>query len=126
MTAFVGEGDDTSTYTGDFVAFNAPSQYWSDAMADNIPNSYKLWDGVTTAIGNTSSSPNNVWNSKSVGLSAPGVDVDTFNITWASGMLHEGDTSAHIDMYTEVDGWNLVYVILSFRSSVTGGALYLT
>ncbi|MBN1367754.1 MAG: hypothetical protein JW967_07495 [Dehalococcoidales bacterium] len=121
ITCFVGEGDDGSTYTGDFIAFNAPSQYWdTDAHAANIPDSYKLWDGITTT-GNSSSHPDNVWNGDSLVLTADGIDIDTFYITWTSGLLNQGDTSAHIDIYTEQDGWNLVYIILSFRSEITTG-----
>jgi hypothetical protein len=116
ITAFVGEGDDS--YTGDFLALNAASSYASHPV--DIPNSNKLWDGINTT-GNSSSSPNNVWNSKSIGLSASGVDVDTFNVTWASGLIHAGDATARLDMYTDIDVYNLVYVILSFRSLTTSG-----
>jgi hypothetical protein len=107
LTVFVGEGDDV--YNGDYLAFNGT----------------KLWDGTT------SHSLNDVWNSKSMGMSADGVDVDTLGInptasppqyiTWDSDLLEPGDTSAQIDMYTQTDSWNLIYIILSFRSSITSG-----
>jgi hypothetical protein len=108
LTVFVGEGDDV--YNGDYLAFNGT----------------KLWDGTT------SHSLNDVWNSKSMGMSADGVDVDTlgidpthqpdpYYITWDSDLLEPGDTSAQIDMYTQTDSWNLIYIILSFRSSITSG-----
>ena len=124
MTCFVVEGDDQ--LTGDFIALNAPQSYWAPpANPENIPNSYKLWDGnYSTEVpgSNTITNPSNVWNGKSWGgLGEEGVDVDTFDVTWASGRLNTGDTSAHIDMYTENDGWTLVYIILSFRSQVTTG-----
>jgi hypothetical protein len=121
ITAFVGEGDDS--YAGDFLALNAPSSYASHP-ADIPDTPYKLWDGTTSTLSpgsNTATHPDNVWNSKSVGLSASGIDVDTFNVTWASGLVHAGDTTARVDMYTDVDIWNLVYVILSFRSLTTSG-----
>jgi hypothetical protein len=102
MTVMVGEGDEF--ITGDYLAFKGTT----------------LWDG-TTSNGNSSSSPNNVWNGKSTLFNADGIDVDTFTITWASGLLHHGDTSANIDMYTAQDNWNLVFIILSFRSSVATG-----
>ena len=54
-------------------------------------------------------------------MSAEGVDVDTFHVTWASDLLEPGDTSAQVDIYTDIDVWNLVYTILSFRSSITSG-----
>jgi hypothetical protein len=116
MTVFVGEGD--VVWTGDFLAFNAPESYRTNPQS--IPNAYKLWDG-TTSTGNSSSSPNNVWNGKSIGATADGVDIDTFSITWASGLLQPGDTSARIDLPTLDDSWNLVYIILSFRSETTTG-----
>jgi hypothetical protein len=123
MTCFVGEGD--NCWSGDFLAFNAPSSYWANPGSDpwSIPLTYKLWDG-TTGTSNGAGNPNNVWNSKSLVLSADGVDIDTFSVTWASSLLSQGDTSAHIDLPTYDDSWNLVYIILSFRSSTTtGGAL---
>jgi hypothetical protein len=95
ITCFVGEGDDW--YEGDYYQLNDTS----------------LDDGT--------SSLNDVWNGRSVGMSAEGVDVDTFHVTWDSGLLEPGDTSAEVDIYTGIDIWNLVYTILSFRSSVTSG-----
>jgi hypothetical protein len=98
ITCFVGEGDDW--YEGDYFQFNGT----------------KLDDGT--------SSLNDVWNGRSIGMSAEGVDVDTFSITWDSDLLEPEDTSAQIDLYTDVDIWNLVYVILSFRSStISGGTI---
>jgi hypothetical protein len=117
MTVFVGEGD--NWIEGEFIAFQAPDSY----NPEDIPDSYKLWDGISTN-GNSRSSPDNVWNSQSTVLSADGVDIDTFDIPWESGGLEQGDSSAHVDMYTEQDNWNMIYIILSFRSQVTyGGAL---
>ena len=86
ITCFVGEGDEW--ITGDFIALNAPGQYWDADLTNNppsaIPDSYKLYDGEAVT-GNTQNSPNNVWNSHSATCTADGVDVDTFNVTWASG-----------------------------------------
>ena len=135
FTAFVGEGD--WCYAGDFLAFNAPSQYWSNPWSIPDPTTskpWKLWDGITLSSSivadppydpNTAASPDNVWNSypqpgSNVG-NADGVDIKTFDITWASGLLQPGETSARIDMPTQVDEFNLVYMIFSFRSSVTSG-----
>jgi hypothetical protein len=50
-----------------------------------------------------------------------GTDIDTFHVTWGDGLLQPGDTSAQIDLLTETDSWNLVYIILSFRSDVIAG-----
>jgi hypothetical protein len=137
ITCFMGEGDDDSGHSGDFIAFNAPSQYtdtYSHSL--NIPDSYKLWDGknsVLTPNSNTSTHPCNVWNSMSVGLNAPGVDIDTFYIPWQTGgsvpygnpnfngLLHQGDTSARINLPSPNDGVTMSYIILSFRSEITYG-----
>ncbi len=94
MTVFIGEGDD----------WLAPDRLVFEGTALN--------DGFGT---------NNVWNGKSVGMTAEGVDVDTFLITWASGLLEPGDVSVQIDMETGEDTWQLIYFILSFRSETTGG-----
>ena len=114
ITCYVGEGD--VWYTGDYLAINGT----------------KLWDGTTTSD-NSVSNPDNAFNSTSMGFSMyDGIDIDTLGIdppngryiTWDSGILHEGDPTAHIDMVTHQDVWNLVYIILSFRSSTTtGGAI---
>jgi hypothetical protein len=95
LTCFVGEGDEC--YDGDYLKFNLTA----------------LNDGFGT---------NNVWNSKSVGMSKDGVDIDTFSITWESGLLHADDNEAQIDFITETDNFNLIYIILSVRSeTVIGG-----
>jgi hypothetical protein len=95
LTCFVGEGDEC--YDGDSLKFNGTA----------------LNDGFGT---------NNVWNSKSVGMSKDGVDIDTFSITWESGLLHADDNEAQIDFITDVDNFNLIYIILSVRSeTVIGG-----
>ncbi len=121
ITCFVGEGDDW--YYPDYIALNAPSNYWG-ANCKNMPNQYKLWDGTTStydSTSNTEAAPNNVWNGKSVGMTAQGIDVDTFNVTWDSGLVNSGDTSAHLDVFTKQDVWNIVYIIISFRDKTTTG-----
>jgi hypothetical protein len=95
LAVFVGEGDEC--YSGDSLEFNG------------------------TALSNSESPWNNVWNGTSPGLTADGVDIDTFNITWASGLLVAGDTTAQIDIPTDVDNWNIVFIIISFRSETTTG-----
>jgi hypothetical protein len=106
ITIFVGEGDEW--ITGDYVSLNGT----------------KLWDGIN-CTSNSSSSPNNVWNGRSTAFSADGVDVDTFQATWASHVLEPGDTTAHIDLYTAEDNWNLIYIIISFRSETTTGGTFI-
>lgn len=98
LACFIGEGDDV--YNGDFIALN------------------------DSKLSNSASPQDDVWNGKSPGFAAEGVDVDTFDITWASGILSPGDTKAQIDIDTDIDIWNLVYIIISFRSeTTTGGAI---
>jgi hypothetical protein len=121
LTCFVGEGDEA--WHDDFIALNAPEAY--RLYPGSIPNTYKLWDGITTSY-NSQASPNNVWNSTfRVGdtgsSSIDGIDIDTFKITWTSGLLHADDTSAHIDIYTNFENFNLIYLILSVRSKTTIG-----
>jgi hypothetical protein len=98
LTVFVGEGDEC--FTGDYLRFNGTN----------------LSDGFTTS---------NVWNGKSLGMSYDGVDIDTFYVTWASGLLEPGDITAQVDMPTGTDNYNLIYMILSLRSeTVTGGTTH--
>lgn len=98
LTCFVAEGD--AGRTGDQLKFNGTF----------------LSDGSTTS---------NVWNSWSEGMSEDGVDIDTFEITWASGLLEPGSTTATIDMPNPNDNWNLIYIILSLRSeSSVGGTVH--
>jgi hypothetical protein len=116
LTCFVGEGD--LGLSGDYLKVNGA----------------KLWDGKD-CTGNSKSTPNNIWNGESLVIgSNDGIDIDTPGIdpnadppqyiTWDSGIISSGDTSVTIDTYTDQDGWNLVYMILSFRSEATmGGSL---
>ncbi len=94
LTCFVAEGDDW--LNGDRLIFKGTA----------------LSDGFGTG---------DVWNSKSIGMSEDGMDIDTFNVTWASGLLEPGDTTAQLDLPTGTDNWNLIYIILSFRSKTTTG-----
>ena len=119
ITCFVGDGDEH--YSGDFIALN----------------DYKLWDGITVPairtfwsgqyFPNNADSPNNVWNSQSPGLDANGVDIDTFHVTWSSGLLQPGDTSAEVSLGNassderDAELIMLVYIIISFRSETTSG-----
>jgi len=99
LTCFVGEGD--NIWSGDSLAFNG------------------------TTLSDGGGSPTNVWDSQSIGMSEDGVDIDTFHVTWASGLLEPGDSMAQLDLITGTDSWNLVYMILSLRSeTVTGGTTH--
>jgi len=93
LTCFVGEGDDC--YEGDSMTINE----------DYLSNAKSPWY--------------NVWNSASPGLTVDGIDIDTFTIEYPT--IKPGDTSAQVDLPTQTDSWNLVYIILSFRSTITTG-----
>jgi hypothetical protein len=138
ITCFVGDGDDF--YSGDFIAINAPE----GLEGYQIPNSYKLWDGITLSapswpprMPNNETTPNNVWNGRSEGFGGSfidGVDIDTFHVPWgdppSEGLLKPGDSSATIVLnfadpnpaYAELI--NFIYIIIAFRSeTVTGGTV---
>lgn len=95
LTCFVGEGDEH--YDGDSIRIN-------DNLLPEPP------DGVNPQ--------DNVWNGKSSGLGGEpidGVDIDTFDI---SSHIDEGDTWAEVKLETDISIWNLVYIVLSFRSDI--------
>jgi hypothetical protein len=48
-----------------------------------------------------------------------GIDIDTFLIEYPA--IEPGDTTARVDLPTNTDSWNLVYIVLSFRSDITIG-----
>lgn len=68
---------------------------------------------------------NNVWNSKyRIGSTTySGIDIDTFTVAGADGIIRPGDTEATVELPTGIDSWNLIYIILSFRSQITTGGL---
>ena len=93
LTIFVGEGDDV--WNGDKLRFNG--HYLPDP-----PDGINPW--------------NDVMNGRSSGLDGEfidGVDIDTFD---TSLYVDAGDTSAEVKLITDIDHWNLVYVMLSFRT----------
>lgn len=66
----------------------------------------------------------NVWNSYSNALDDPsinGIDIDTFDM---SAHIAPGDTKADVTVGSEYEIYNVVYIILSFRSDIhTGGTV---
>jgi len=108
LTVFVGEGD--KQLHPDHVG-----------LIDQNGTEHVLWDGITDDTSDTQVSPNDAFNSESPGITAPGVDIDTFHITWSDNIVKQGDTQADINIYTNGDGLVSIYVIASFRSSITTG-----
>jgi hypothetical protein len=95
LTCFVGEGDEC--YVNDYIEFN----------------DHYLSGGVNPE--------NNVWNGKSSGLGGEpidGMDIDTFDVS--SPIINPGDTSAEVSLTTATDAWNLIYIVLGFRSEFLG------
>ncbi|NQT74131.1 MAG: hypothetical protein HQ553_15415 [Chloroflexi bacterium] len=126
---FDNDGADGGTITGFLVPDQIPGEIDAAKLTCFVGEGDDCWNGDSlelngTALSNADSPVNNVWNSQSPGLAADGVDIDTFDVTWASGLITAGDSSAQLDLDTGVDSWNLVYIILSVRSEVvTGGAM---
>ncbi len=99
VTYFVGEGD--SVYDGDFIEFKGVSQ-----------------PSYTTLTG-PNNPPNDTMNCVST-TGEKGLDIDTYNILSQVG----SDTSANVRLVTDGDRWYLIYVILSFKTSVVPKADY--
>ncbi len=102
LTCFVGEGDEhygwPHYHTGnDWLKFN---DYY---MSDAVNPQYNVWNGMSSALD---------------GQLIDGVDIDGFNVS--SPIISEGDCSALVEMGTGIDNWNLIYVLLSFRSEYGG------
>ena len=52
-----------------------------------------------------------------------GIDLDTFTIDGSTDIIDPADSSATVRLTTGTDVWNLVYMILSFRSDKVGSGL---
>jgi len=104
LTYFVGEGD--NHYDHDYIKING----------------YKLPQPGDPYEPDPSINPqNNVFNSYSNSLDDPylsGVDIDTFDV---SGCINPDDSSAEVILDNGEEIYNLVYIILSFRSETTSG-----
>ena len=72
-------------------------------MEDAINPKYNVWNGMSSGLG---------------GMLIDGVDIDGFNVS--SPIISQGDTSALVQLGTGIDNWNLIYVLLSFRSEYGG------
>lgn len=97
LTYFVGEGD--GHYAGDYIKVNG--NYLSDS---NNPwnNAFNSYSNVLSAVDNPTD----------------GIDIDRFDM---SAYINSGDTSAQIELENGAEIYNLVYIILSFRSEITTG-----
>jgi hypothetical protein len=105
LTYFVGEGD--NHYSGDYIKLNGYRLPRPGDPYENPPVNPQ----------------NNVFNSYSNSLDDPylsGVDIDTFDV---SSCIGPGDTTAEVVLDNGQEIYNFVYMILSFRSLVTGGGV---
>jgi hypothetical protein len=100
MTCFVAEGD--NQYTGDRFQVNGHD------LADSVNPANNVWNGKSNVLGGTSSHE--------------GIDIDTF-IAGGGTIIQPGAIEATINMPTPDDNWNLVYIVLSFRSEPTTGGM---
>jgi hypothetical protein len=92
ITCFITEGDEHLTV--ETLQFNGTSLY-----EDPVNPSGNIWNGKSSGLG---------------GELIDGVDIDTFDIS--SPIINPGDTSAEVMFTTEDDHWNLIYMLLAFRS----------
>jgi hypothetical protein len=99
VTYFVGEGD--VVYDGDYLQFKGVSQ-----------PSY-------TTLAGPNNPADNVMNTVST-TGERGVDIDTYDILSEVG----SDTEANIRLVTEDDRWYIIYMVLSFKTSVIPKADY--
>jgi hypothetical protein len=106
ITCFVGEGD--SVYTGDNIYLNG--HQLNTFASGNALASNNVWNGVSNSGGVTGFPPDSI-------------DIDTFTIDGHSGWIMPADSSATVRLRTGTDIWNLVYMILSFRSDKVGSGL---
>jgi hypothetical protein len=104
-TFFVGEGD--AGYGSHQIGSDEDGVYFNGSPLSDAINPH-----------------DNVWNSYSNALDDThinGIDLDTFDV---SPYIHTNDTSAEVELYSTFEIYNVIYVILSFRSdSEFGGVI---
>lgn len=106
LTCYIGEGD-----------------YWYNTGEYIYMNGSQLNNGASASPTASANMCNSVSNSGGVTGRPPddGIDLDTYYITGGSGIVKPADSAATLRMRTGTDVWNLVYMILSFRSDKVGG-----
>jgi hypothetical protein len=106
LTYFVGEGDEF--YDNDYIKVNGY----------NLPQPNDPYEPKPPV-----NPQNNVFNSYSNSLDNPylsGIDIDTFDV---SKCISPGDNSAGVVLDNGEEIYNLIYIILSFRSEITSGGM---
>jgi len=107
ITTFIGEGDGASNQT-DSLSINGSSLWDLDNPINNICNSKSrippgTYPDPLTLI--------------------DGIDIDTFSI--ANGIVNPNDTEATVRLTTGPEGLDIIYFIMSFRSKITSGGVYI-
>jgi hypothetical protein len=109
MTCFVGEGDAHYGCSSPCGSSSRPS-----GGSDYIElNGHRLSDGICSNC--------NVWNSYSNvlgGTAVNGIDIDDFDM---SGWIGSRSTTAVVTVGSDFEIYNVIYIILSFRSEITTG-----
>jgi hypothetical protein len=102
QTYFVGEGDDHygTTRKPDCIRVNGV------ALSDAINPWYNVFNSASNAIHDS--------------VLKSGIDIDTFDM---SECIDPGDTSAEVILNNGEEIYNLVYIILSFRSEITNSGI---
>ncbi|MBA7599183.1 hypothetical protein ES703_06210 [subsurface metagenome] len=103
VSYFVGEGDEH--LPNDYVQFKGESDTEWHYLYDEVNPQFNVMNSISSGLG---------------GVFIDGVDIETFKVAGTGPgdpqYLSEGDTSAELKITTHSDGWDLVYVILSFRT----------
>jgi hypothetical protein len=87
-------------------------------------NGTQINNGATGTALDTNGCMNGISNSGgNAGYAPDAVDLDTYTISGSSGIIKPADSSATVRAKTGTDVWNLVYMILSFRSDIVGSGL---
>jgi len=103
LTCFVGEGDSIYGCNHPWSGDNDWLKVNGVSMSDSLNPSCNVWNDYSNALDNPSIS---------------GVDIDTFNMSRA---INPADTAAQIEVGSTYDIYNVIYIILSFRSEITTG-----
>ena len=106
ISYFVGEGDEH--LVNDYIQFKGGSDTEWHYLSDEVNPQFNVMNGMSSGLG---------------GVFVDGVDIETFQVAGTDPgdpqYLTEGDTTAELKITTNDDGWDLIYVILSF-STVPG------
>jgi len=121
MTVFASEGDG---FAAEFLRFKGQNTGYYDLY--DVSGTTGVFNSRSSASGFTPSTINTCGATGEIS----GIDIDTYTHTRPSGgtplstIVQEGDTSAKINVGSTGDGFELIYVVFSVRSTKipVGGA----